>query len=69
MLDYWAVGMSGRRTIGTSNYRAVGVLGYDAHVRCLIHKNTGSDKKKTRLWFYLRRKSDLPLHIGQIHAF
>ena len=69
MLDYWAVGLSGGRTIGTSDYRAVGVLGYDAYARCLIHKNTGADKKKQRKRLYVRRNSDLPLHIGRIHAF
>ena len=46
MLDFWAVALSGRRTIRPSDYRAVGILGYNAHaMQVLIHKNTGADEK------------------------
>ena len=65
----WDVGLLGCWTIGSSDYRAVGILGYNAHARCqVIHKNTGADEKPC-LRLYVRRKSDLPLHIGQIQAF
>ena len=35
MEDFWAVGLSGRRTIRLPDYRAVGILGYNANARFL----------------------------------
>ena len=32
---FWAVGLSDRRTIRPSDYRIVGILGYNAHARFL----------------------------------
>ena len=68
MLDFLAARLSDRRTIGPSDYRAVGILSYNAHARCLIQKNTGADDKP-RFSLYVRRKSVLPLHICRLHAF
>ena len=67
MLDYWAVGISGRRTSGPSDYQAVGILCCNAHAMRLIYKNTGVDEKP-RFRLEVRRKSDLPLHIANILA-
>ena len=73
LMECWDVGLFGCRTIGSSDYQAVGLSGC-RNIRLyrprqvLIHKNTGADEKP-RLRLYVLRKSDLPLHIGQIHAF
>ena len=64
MLDSWAVGLSGRRLSGR---RTIGILGYNAHARFLSTRIRADEKP--RLMLYVQRKSDLPLHIGQIHAF
>ena len=35
LMECWDVGLLGCRTIGSSDYRAVGILGYNAHARLL----------------------------------